>query len=136
MPLTMWWSTRHWSTLCALQLNLGFSSFTSVETLSSSSIKLWESQTIVTHSWLHTSRRLETWRRSSTASSSTISSNDTMRQPTPSLGLGQAANHPLRVCSHKICSSLPSGSRRISWYPPLDLPRRRQPITGVRDPAR
>jgi hypothetical protein len=112
----MWQSTRHWSMVYASPLNLGFHSFTSTETLSSSSIKLRESQTVVTPAWLHTGRRLESWRRSSMASSSTISYDETMWQPMPSPNLGQAVNHPLWVCSCRICSSLPSGSRRISRY--------------------
>jgi hypothetical protein len=79
--------------VCASPLNLGFCGFTSVETLSSSSIKLWESQTIMTTAWLHTSRTLESW-RSLTASSSTISSDKTMRWLSPSPGSGRAMNHP------------------------------------------
>jgi hypothetical protein len=33
----------------------------------------------------------------------------------PSLDSGRAASHLLQVCSRKICSSPPSGSRKISW---------------------
>jgi hypothetical protein len=53
--------------------SLGFSSFTSAMTLSSSSIKSWESQTVTTPTQQHTGRR-----------SFIISSGETMRQPTGS----------------------------------------------------
>jgi hypothetical protein len=51
-----------------------------------------------------------------TVSSSTISSDETMRQPTLLTGLGHTMNHPLWVCSRRICSNRPSGSRRKSLY--------------------
>jgi hypothetical protein len=60
--------------VCASPLNLGFSDFTSTETLSLSSIKSWESRTIMTPLWPHTGRILGNWRRNLMASSSTICS--------------------------------------------------------------
>jgi hypothetical protein len=112
----MWWNTRHPSTTCISPPCFGFSGFTSARTLSSSSTKSWESQTDVTPAWWYTGRRLGSWRRGLIVLSSTISSNDTMRQPTPSPGSDQAMNCPLRVCSCETYSSLPSSLRKLSRH--------------------
>jgi hypothetical protein len=116
MQLTMCRSTRHSSMACALPSSLGFGGFTFVVTLRSSSTKSWESQTIATLAWRHIDMRLGGWRKSSTISSSIISSDETTKRPTPSLGSGRAVNQPLQECSHRIYSSPPFGLRRTSRH--------------------
>jgi hypothetical protein len=110
----MWWSTRHSSTAYASPSSLGFSGFTSVVTLSSSSTKSWKSRTTATLAWWHIEWRLGGWRKSSTVLSSIISFDETMKWPTPSLGSGRAMNKPLRECSHMTYTSPPFDLRRTS----------------------
>jgi hypothetical protein len=108
---------------CTSPPRLGFNDFVSVVTLSLSSTKSRETQTVVTPAWRHTGRRLGSWRRCSMVSSSTISSGETMRQPTPSPGSDRAMNHPLQVCSRKTYSRLPFDLRRIYLHPRQGSPR-------------
>jgi hypothetical protein len=65
-------------------------------------------RTVMTPSWRHTNRTLESLRRTSMVSNFIISSSETTRQPTSLPSSGLAVSHPLLACSRRTCSNPPS----------------------------
>jgi hypothetical protein len=114
---TIWRSMRPLSMACASLLSSGSSGFTSAVTQSSSSNVSRGSRIVLTPTWRHTDRGLESLRRSSMVLSSIISFGETMKQPTPSSDLGQAMNRPLRACLCRTYSSRPSDFRKRTRHP-------------------